>query len=382
MAELVKKLFSPLFSLIFMMMGNGLLNTFIPLRLDFESVTNEKIGIIVSSLYVGILIGSIFIHRAIIRLGFIRSYHLFAGSMGLFVLLQLLSSNFWIWCVLRFLTGLCLSGIFVIVESWVLLESKKEQRGKMLSIYLAIFYAALSIGQLLINVASIEDNSFFYLCSFLFILSQLPIALTKIEAPTIENSPMLTIKQLFKFSPIGFLGGVISGMILATTYGLVPIYATEIGLSIFEISLLMTFIIFGGFILQWPLGKKADETDRNQVLTMVAFLTCFICFAIALFGSFSFYLLLLLAILYGGFSFTLYPLSMAYTCEKINEDQVVAATAGFVLSYSIGAVLGPVIAPIFMKVFEASGVFYFLALISFFLGLGGVKDRNQALSKE
>ena len=82
--------------------------------------------------------------------------------------------------------------------------------------------------------------------------------------------------------------------------------------------------------------------------------------------------LFVLAWLFGGFSFTLYPLSMAYVCEKIPEDQIVAATGGFVLSYGIGAIAGPMLVPLPMEWLGAPGLFYFLALITLGLGCFGL----------
>jgi hypothetical protein len=64
---------------------------------------------------------------------------------------------------------------------------------------------------------------------------------------------------------------------------------------------------------------------------------------------------------------------MAYTCEKAAETQIVAVTGGFVLSYGIGAIAGPIAAPLAMGVLGTSGLFYFLAAISLALGLSGLK---------
>jgi MFS family permease len=64
---------------------------------------------------------------------------------------------------------------------------------------------------------------------------------------------------------------------------------------------------------------------------------------------------------------------MAYACEKVKEDQIVPVTGGFVLSYGIGAIAGPLLAPLSMELFGPNGLFYFLGAISLLLGLIGLK---------
>jgi MFS family permease len=164
-------------------------------------------------------------------------------------------------------------------------------------------------------------------------------------------------------------------MILAAVYGLVPVYARESGMTFSEVGTLMAVIIFGGLSLQWPVGHWADQGNRRRVLYVASFLTTLFGLAIPLLDSVSHPFFFILAWFFGGFAFTLYPLSMAYTCEGVKENQIVAATGGFVLSYGIGAIAGPLIAPFVMSFLGSGGLFYFLAFISLGLGLFGIKCR-------
>ena len=213
----------------------------------------------------------------------------------------------------------------------------------------------------------------------LLAISIIPIARKKIIQPKRAESSNMTLIQLYQISPLGFMGGVISGMLLAAVYGLVPIYAAGLGLTVSEIGTLMAILIFGGFALQWPLGRWADRSDRRKVLNWASFITALLGAALGLLHEGSLYLLYTLAALFGGFSFTLYPLSMAYACERVKEEQIVAATGGFVLSYGIGAIAGPILAPIAMELAGPGGLFYFLAASCLTLGLIGLKKPAPAL---
>jgi MFS family permease len=375
MIPLIRSLTAPFLSLILLILASGLCNTFISIRLEMEGYNPEVIGSVSASLYAGIFVGSIWIDRWISKIGHIRSFVIFASLITLFTLIQSTWVDPYFWMVLRFLGGMCTAGIFIVIESWLLMQAPPALRGAILSIYLAVFYGALSLGQLLINASDPMTVQPFYLIAMLSALSILPLIITTIPQPKIEQGTRLKSSELFKISPFGLIGVVISGILLAAVYGLVPVYAKEIGLSVFEIGNLMALLIFGGLIFQWPLGRLADRGNRRHVLIGTSVLTTIVCCAIALSGHLSPILLFALIFLFGGFSFTIYPLSMAHACEKIEDHQLVSATGGFVLSYGIGAIAGPIIAPVAMNCLGSNGLFYFLALIASILVLVGCRKQ-------
>jgi MFS family permease len=358
--------------LVLLIAASGLFNTFVSVRLEIEGYDPEAIGFVASALYGGILIGSLWIDRWIARVGHIRSFIIFAILSAILVLGQGAWINPWYWSSLRLIGGVCMAGIFISIESWMLIQSSPKTRGAVLSLYLGVFYGALTLGQFLFNLVGVNGFLPFCITAILCILSVIPLIITKISEPKIERMTHLSLGQLFRLSPLGFFGGIISGMILAGVYGLVPVYAKEIGLSIPQIGNLMAAIIFGGLSLQWPLGRWADSGKRRHILCLVSFLSAFFGLSIAVINHDSLIFLLLLAWCFGGFSFTLYPLSMAYTCEKLQDHQMIAATGGFVLSYGIGAIAGPLLAPLAMDLLGTPGLFYFLSGISFLLGLFGL----------
>lgn len=370
MLSLLQSLLPPLLSLVLLIMASGLFNTFVPIRLEIEGYPPEVIGLVTSALSLGILLGSLRIDRWIAKVGHIKAFVACAIASCAIVLAQGFWVNPWYWACLRLFGGICMAGIFIAIESWLLIRGTPATRGLILSIYLGVFYGALTLGQFLINLSDPAGSVPFYITAFLCALSILPLLLKKTTEPKIEQTVRMTLVQLLRLSPLGFIGGIISGMLLAVVYGLVPVYAKEIGLSISEIGNLMAMIIFGGLSLQWPLGRWADKGNRRQILYLASFLSAIFSLSIALVEQSS--LLFLLAWAFGGFSFTLYPLSMAYTCEQIEESQIIAATGGFVLSYGIGAIAGPLIAPLAMDFFGTSGLFYFLSAISLFLGFVGL----------
>ena len=373
---LIKSLSAPILSLILMMLGSGLFNTFTSIRLEMAGYSTEAIGAVTSALYMGVVIGSLRLSQWISKIGHIHALILFASISACLALTQAIWIDAYFWSLIRFFSGICMAGIFIVIESWLLMQSPLAMRGRILSVYLAVFYGALSAGQLLINLAPLNTIYPFCITAAFFVIALLPILIQKNQEPKIEDSERLSLLELFTISPLGFLGGVISGMLLAAVYGLVPVYAKEIGMEISQIGTFMAMIIFGGLVFQWPLGLWADRGDRRRVLNISAFMASLAAIIIALIPSQFSLLFLILSWFFGGFSFTIYPLSMAFTCEKLGQDQIVSATGGFVLAYGLGAIAGPLLAPLAMSLFGLSGLFYFLAAITSILGLTALRSRS------
>lgn len=382
MVSLLRSLFAPLLSLVLLILASGLYNTFTSIRLSAEGYSNDMVGFVSAALYAGIFAGSLWIDRWIAKAGHIRSFITFAVLTTFLIIVQSFWLNPYYWGVLRFLGGICTAGFFVVIESWILIAAQPSMRGAMLSIYLAVFYLALSGGQLLIHIADPLSLKPFFIIAFLSVLSIFPLLGKSVKMPKMETFNRLNPAALFKISPLGLTGVVISGILLAAVYGLVPVYASKIGLSTAEIGNLMAFLIFGGLVFQWPMGKLADLRSRRKVLIATSLLTTLCGLGIAISGHLSPLLLFALAFFFGGFSFTIYPLSMAHACEKVESDQIVSATGGFVLSYGVGAIAGPMMAPLAMNCLGTPGLFYFLAAIALLVVIIGFRTPPLPITEE
>ena len=210
MLTLIRSLAAPLFSLVLLISASGLFNTFISVRLEMEGYGNEAIGAVVSALYIGILAGSLWLDRWISRFGHIRSFIAFSLILTLIVLSQALWIDPYYWSALRFIGGICTAGIFIVIESWLLVQATSAMRGGILSVYLAVFYGALSSGQLLINLSDPMGYYPFWITAGLTASSVLPFCFKKVSEPQIRHTSPLSIRQLFHISPFGFFGGVVS----------------------------------------------------------------------------------------------------------------------------------------------------------------------------
>ena len=71
--------------------------------------------------------------------------------------------------------------------------------------------------------------------------------------------------------------------------------------------------------------------------------------------------LMAVAALFGGLSFTLYPVCVAHTNDHIEKSELVQASGGLILSYSAGATIGPLAGSAVMSALGGPGLFVFTA---------------------
>ena len=72
------------------------------------------------------------------RVGHIRVFAALASLASIAILLHSVFIDPYSWFLIRILTGVSLSGIYVIMESWLNDKSTNQTRGKVLSIYMII----------------------------------------------------------------------------------------------------------------------------------------------------------------------------------------------------------------------------------------------------
>ena len=68
-------------------------------------------------------------------------------------------------------------------------------------------------------------------------------------------------------------------------------------------------------------------------------------------------------IVFGGISFTLYPLSITYTCDHFSDKKIIGITCALMIIYGTGCIVGPLVSPLFMAIVGPSGLFLYITLL-------------------
>ena len=368
MRKAILSLWALLLGMGMIMLGNGLQGSLLGMRASLEGFSTSVTGMVMSCYYIGFLAGSTLAPGIVERVGHARVFAALASIASASVLLHAVFPEPLVWGVMRAATGFAYAGIYVVAESWINAMATNKTRGQLLSVYMVVMFGGLASGQLLLNVGDPLGFELFILVSVLVSLALVPISLNATAAPIVDAPEPLSLRQMYRTSPLGFVATLGTGMAHGAFFGMGAVYAVKAGLSLAQTSLFMGIVITGGVLLQWPVGWLSDRFDRRRVLAAVTLLAAVIALSIiATFGA-SHVQFLLLAGLFGGLCLPMYSLCLAYINDHLQPEQMVAASSTIVLIGGIGSILGPIMAAEFMSHLGPNGYFMYLAGVHALIG--------------
>lgn len=352
-----------------LMLGDGLQGTLLAVRADLEGFSTTLTGLIMSTFYLGFLLGSILTPRLTIKVGHIRVFAAFAALSSAAILLHALFVTVPMWMAMRLISGFCFAGLYIVAESWLNDRASNETRGKLLSLYMVVTYIGVGAGQLLLNLADPVGYPLFILTSVLISIAVVPLLLSAGSPPTFQDSVRISLLQLYRLTPLGIVSMFAVGLVTATFFALGPVYAQRLGLDIKDISYFMAAAVLGTVLLQGPIGVLSDRFDRRKILTVVTILTAIAALLCILAARQSTSTLFFAIALFGGLAFPLYSICIAYTNDHLNPNQMIAASGALVLVGGLGAITGPVLFAMLMDHFGDQALFWSIATVHGFMGL-------------
>ncbi|MCB1119811.1 MAG: MFS transporter [Chlamydiia bacterium] len=360
MIRYLRNFIAPLSSVILMMMGNGFFVTFISLTLDSQGHSREQIGWVQSAYYFGMLLGAFKMEQLIKRIGHNQALAVF-GSLGTCTILAMaMEYHFVAWLFFRFVAGLSLAAIYIVIESWMLAKSDATTRGIILSLYMIGLYSAQAISQQVIHFIDITSMTPYLIAAFFTSLSVIPVGLSISRVPIQEELESPPFSKLLFTSPFGATGSLMGGVVLSSLYTFYPLWGVSRNLSPQD---LMTLTIGGGVIMQWPLGMLSDYFERRYVLLGIIAMIAFFCLISFMYSSESPGVIYPLSFLLGGVAFTLYPVSVTQLCDHLQPHQITKATAFLLIVYGLGAVIGPIITGAIITTFGLDTFFLLFILL-------------------
>ena len=284
-----------------------------------------------------------------------------------------------IWLAARFIAGIAVAGVFVIVESW-LLHGDEKGRARRLGIYMASLYGGSSIGQLGIGYLGIEGGVPFIAIFTLLLLAVVVLVFGESDQPESEQPSRLSFKQISKMNHAAIIGCVVSGLTLGAIYGLMPLELAHRGISNEDLGTLMALIILGGMAVQPMVPWASKFLGRTLLMAMFCLLGVGAIAITTLDGSLS--VLAVCIFMLGMATFALYPIAINLGCDKMEPSKIVAVTQVMLFSYSIGSVVGPILADSFMRSQQGLMGYLFAALLAtcIYMLLASVKTKRRLVA--
>lgn len=189
----------------------------------------------------------------------------------------------------------------------------------------------------------------------------LPLLFTRVLNQQAENHDSTSITSMLKLrqARLGVNGCIISGMVLGSLWPDAAVPQSQRGEQC-QHWFLDGSLVSAGILGQWPIGRLADKFGRLLVLRVQVFVVILGSIAMLSRAAMAPALFIL-----GAAGFTLYPVAMAWACEKVEHHQLVAMNRALLLSYTVGSLLGPSFTAMLMQNFSDNLLFIMIASVSF-----------------
>lgn len=351
----------PVIALSLYAIASGYLMSLIPLMLPHYGLESSLASWLASAFYAGLLIGALVVEPVVNRVGH-RNAFVWCLALLMLTIFALPALHYAsAWLVARFVAGIAVAGVFVVVESW-LLHGDEKGRAKRLGIYMAALYGGTALGQLGIGYLGVSGGVPFIAIITLLLIASVVLIYGESDQPSTQHAVSLSLKQVLKLNHAALLGCGVSGLTLGAIYGLMPVELEQRGISHTDIGSLMALVVLGGMAVQPMVPWLSKFLGR----TLLMALFCLIGSAASTITLFDSTMMILAASLFflGMATFALYPIAINLGCDKLDANYIVSATQVMLFSYSIGSVVGPVIADWFMQRSQGLMGYLFIALLA------------------
>lgn len=331
-----------------LLLGNSLLSTLLIIRGVNEGFSEQFLGLLTSSYFLGALLGTLLAANLIHRMGHIRCFTFCASLLASGTLLYGLLIHPLAWLVIRLVTGFGVFAMFTVIESWLNGQTPDEYRNRVFSIYMLVNLMATAAAQQFLHLDSADAFTLFAVAAVFASAAVMPVSWTRLQQPHIAiDMPKMNLGLLFRAAPVAVTAVVVSGLVLGPFWGLTPLFAASLGYGESELAIFISLSVLGGALIQYPVGRYSDRHDRRRVILLALGLGAAV--GLAMLGAAwlvpaNRWLMTLLSMLFCGLVLAVYPIAVAHLVDRIHKDHLVAGSSGLLLLYGLGSFIGPALA--------------------------------------
>lgn len=331
----------------------GIINPLSSTHLKTNNANSLWIGIISSSFFLFMSIGSFYIDKKMrnkdIKVTILIGGVTAAIACGLFPFV----SNIFILLFLMIVMGFGISFNMVGVQTMLqdlIEEDVRSVISGLYSLYFAVGFVFTSV-----------TGPIFYLWNT-WIPFMIPI-FTLLLCPAIIS---ITFKEKLIFSPkpkinilkkvsIGLQGGFLYGFTETTLTTLYPVFLIHQNYDIKVSGYALGIFVVGSIVGTIPITYISDKIGREKVLLISILISIFTIFGIIVLDNFL--LRLIFSFLSGLIIGPIYPLSMAASVQNLNKQEMPSGISLFTSFYGVGSTIGPLISAAAMSLFGDNHIF-------------------------
>ena len=140
------------------------------------------------------------------------------------------------------------------------------------------------------------------------------------------------------------------------------VYGARIGIGNAGIALMTSMVVLAGAVIQFPVGRLSDLTDRRYVLAAGAVGAAAFALLVFVLQPRSAALLIVTMAAYGALANTLYSVAVAHANDQARPEEFVKVSGGLLLFYGFGTMVGPVLGAVLMAEMRPESLFLAIAL--------------------
>ena len=340
----------------------GLTIPLVSLNLEHQGVSSSLIGIMAAMPSLGVMLFSPLMPALVNQFGG-RNAMLMAIAIGAITVLSLIFfEHYGIWLVLRFFMGGATALLFVISETWINEVAEEHTRGRLIGLYLTALSLFYGGGPLVISVTGSQGALPFVIAGMIFLISAIPILLTKAQPPPISDTSSFGVLGFLRVAPTIALGVLLVTVLDGSTASLLPVFGIRHDYPEAVAAAMITVLIGANTLSQLPLGWLADRMDRQRLIFLcgLGVLIGSICLPV-LVSSWLFWLdLMFIGVAAGG----VYTLSIVLLGQRFRGSELMTANAAIGVLWGFGGLIGAPFAGLSMQIYNPNGLPLFWGLVA------------------
>lgn len=331
----------------------GVINPLASTHLKEKNVGSLWIGIISSSFFLFMSVGSIYIDKSCRNKSIKKSMLLGSIIAAIAASIFPFVSNLFVLLLLMMIIGFGISLNMVGVQTILQGLAREDIRGTINGMYSLCF----AIGFVFSSVIGPILYEYKIWIPFMFsagalIISQLIVNLKFKEKLFFSDKPK--VKILKKVSS-GLQGAFLYGFTETTLTTLYPIFLIHQKYNLSDIGYTLGIFVVGSIIGTIPITYISDKLGREKILKISIFISIFTVLGIVVINNIT--LRLVFSFLSGLIIGPIYPIALANSVQNLNEEELASGTSLFTSFYGIGSTIGPLISSITMSLFGDNHIF-------------------------
>jgi MFS family permease len=341
----------------------GLTWPLLSLILDHEGVDPKLIGLSSATQSASLFVVSPLAPVLITRLGFVRTIYLCIALAVTMLLLLPLFPNVYAWFPIRFLLGGATTTIFIAGETWIVQATAEGKRGRVIGLFGFLWAGSFAAGPLIINATGIEGWPPLLAGAGIVLLASLTLPFAHAGAPKIQRAAAGGIGRLLRMAPATLTAMIMLGALDAVNDSFVPLYGIRNGLATETAVSLLTVLLAGIMLAQFPAGWLADRVEGRRLLIGVTIVIAagWLLLPAAIGRP---WLAWPVALAIGAAGGTLWLVTLMLAGERFAGADLAAANAVRGVLYGVGSFGGPTLAGLALDIWSPHGVVVVMVAIA------------------